>query len=126
MDFGKILDSDYAWKNFTDKDSMKERSRRQRADPAAIKIDDEIDLHGLTVSEARAALDVFFDEALREGLRKVLIIHGKGNHSKNGPVLAQWLKEYLDSCRRAGKTGQADKRHGGSGATWVMVRSEKG
>ena len=122
MDFGKILDSDYAWKNFQDKDSGNRNSSRQLPDPERMKIDDVIDLHGMTVPEARAALDLFFNEASREGFRKVLIIHGKGNHSKNGPVLGTWLKEYLDSCRKAGKTGIADKHHGGSGATWVILR----
>ena len=122
MDFGKILDSDYAWKNFTDKDTGRGTRRSQSPDPSRMKIDDVLDLHGLTIPEARTALDVFFDEAYREGFRKVLIIHGKGNHSKNGPVLGTWLKQYLDSCRKAGKTGTADKKHGGSGATWVIIR----
>ncbi len=122
MDFGKILDSDYAWENFTDKDAGRGTSGKQSYDPSRMKIDDVIDLHGLTIPEARDVLDVFFEEASREGFRKVLVIHGKGNHSKNGPVLEPWLKKYLDSCRKAGKTGKADKKHGGSGATWVIIR----
>jgi dsDNA-specific endonuclease/ATPase MutS2 len=35
-----------------------------------------IDLHGMTVPEALAALPVFLDRAIREGLMQVEIIHG--------------------------------------------------
>ena len=122
MDFGKILDSEYAWKNFTDKDAYKGAQHVPSPDPGKLKIEDSIDLHGLTIQEAETALGSFIEGAHKEGLRKVLIIHGKGHHSKNGPVLGAWVKKYLDSCRRAGKTGQADKRHGGSGATWVILK----
>ncbi len=123
MDFGKILESDYAWEGFTDKDAgRKEQQERPGNNDAKIKIDDTVDLHGLTIAEARSVLDVFFDNAQKKGFRKVLIIHGKGNHSPNGPVLGVWVKEYLTLCKKAGRAGYADKHHGGSGATWVMLK----
>jgi DNA mismatch repair protein MutS2 len=37
-----------------------------------------IDLHGMTVPEALAALQVFLDRAIRAGLARVEIIHGIG------------------------------------------------
>ena len=38
----------------------------------------ELDLHGLTVAEARPALVSFLNDCLRDGARCVRIIHGKG------------------------------------------------
>ena len=50
------------------------------APPAAAARDarrsSSIDLHGMTVPEAMAALPVFLDRAIREGLVQVEIIHG--------------------------------------------------
>jgi DNA-nicking Smr family endonuclease len=83
----------------------------------------EIDLHGLTVAEARPALIAFLNECLRDGSRCVRIIHGKGLGSKNGePVLkrkvASWLmqrEEILAFC-------QARRTEGGGGAAVVLLK----
>ncbi len=86
-------------------------------------IQNEIDLHGMIVAEARPALVVFLNECLHEGLRCVRIIHGKGLGSKNGePVLkrkvASWLMqrdEILAFC-------QARRTEGGGGAAVVLLK----
>ena len=86
-------------------------------------IQDELDLHGLTVEEARGLLVSFLSQCIRGGLRCVRIIHGKGLRSKNRePVLkrkvAGWLmqrEEILAYCRAR----QAD---GGSGAVVVLLK----
>jgi len=88
------------------------------------KIQSEMDLHGLTVAEARPALVEFLNYCLREGLRCVRIIHGKGLGSKNQmPVLkrkvASWLMqrdEILAFC-------QARRTEGGGGAAVVLLKS---
>ena len=89
-------------------------------------IQNEIDLHGLTVAEARPALVEFLNHCLHEGLRCVRIIHGKGLGSKNGePVLkrkvASWLmqrEEILAFC-------QARRTDGGGGAAVVLLKGGK-
>lgn len=86
-------------------------------------IQDELDLHGLTVEEARGLLVEFLNECIRRGLRCVRVIHGKGLRSKNRePVLkrkvAGWLmqrEEILAFC-------QARQADGGSGAVVVLLR----
>ncbi len=47
-------------------------------------IDDELDLHGLTVAQARPLLVAFLDASRRRGLRFVRVIHGKGMRSESG------------------------------------------
>lgn len=82
----------------------------------------QLDLHGLKIGEAYEAIDVFLDESVKSGIRKVLIIHGKGNHSSSGPVLRDAVTRYLQNHPLAGEIGVPDKSDGGSGATWVLVR----
>lgn len=85
----------------------------------------ELDLHGLTVDEARGLLVDFLNQCIRRGLRCVRIIHGKGLRSKNRePVLkrkvAGWLiqrDEILAFC-------QARRSDGGSGAVVVLLTGE--
>ncbi len=88
------------------------------------KIQGEIDLHGLTVADARPALVEFLNDCLHQGLRCVRVIHGKGLGSKNQiPVLkrkvASWLMqrdEILAFC-------QARRVEGGGGAAVVLLKS---
>ena len=124
MNFKDILDSDAAWENFEDKDSQGTIELPLNVEYNKVRIDEEIDLHGMTVMEAGSALDLFFKRAQRMGYEKVLIIHGKGNHSSSGGVLRSWIKTYLDKCSAAGRRGQAERSRGGSGATWVMIKNE--
>jgi len=84
----------------------------------------ELDLHGLTVAEAKMELIQFLQHCLKRGLRCVRIIHGKGLRSKNRePVLknkvAHWLmqrEETLAFC-------QARAADGGGGAMLVLLKS---
>ncbi len=89
-----------------------------------LKIDDEIDLHGLTREESAMRLKEFLKNAKSERLRVVLIITGKGKHSEKGaslkPFVEKWLKnegnEFVKSF------GTAPKIHGGKGAFVVFLR----
>ena len=86
----------------------------------------ELDLHGLTVAQARPVLVTFLNYCLRDGARCVRIIHGKGLGSKNRePVLkrkvASWLMqrdEILAFC-------QARPTEGGGGAAVVLLKGVK-
>lgn len=84
----------------------------------------ELDLHGLTVAQAKLELLQFLQHCQKNSLRCVRIIHGKGLRSKNHePVLknkvAHWLmqrEETLAFC-------QAKAADGGSGAMLVLLRA---
>ncbi len=82
----------------------------------------EIDLHGFTVSEAVPALDLFIKECKQKGMKKILIIHGKGNHSRGEPILKKEVRSFIEKCPSAGEYGVPDRYSGGSGALWVVLR----
>lgn len=113
-----------------DKDAVKEEARRQEAMEdrsvlLALPYEATIDLHGLTSEEAYNRLDSFVAECRKRGLRKILIIHGKGNHSETGPVLSGLVRSFIERDWRLGESGHPDKYDGGKGATWVIIRKKE-
>ena len=88
-----------------------------------LKPEDVVDLHGLTREQAWQKLDAFVSACKIRGLRKILIIHGKGNHSHGtDPVLGEMVRSFIEADRRLGSSGHPDRNHGGTGATWVIIR----
>ncbi len=81
-----------------------------------------LDLHGLRADEVEPALERFLSGSRRRGLRKVLVIHGKGRHSQGEPVLNRLVRRCLERSPHAGACGPADRTLGGSGAVWVALR----
>lgn len=85
-----------------------------------------LDLHGLTREEAKEELVRFVEDAHRRGLRTVLIVHGRGLHSKDQiPVLKSGLQVWL-SRGRVGRHvlafTSAQRHDGGAGAVYVLLR----
>jgi DNA-nicking Smr family endonuclease len=92
---------------------------------ARLPIDGTIDLHGMTVPDAIASLELFFSRAEAAAWRKVLIVHGKGIHSKDGPILIDTVRRWLERRPSAGRSGPADAEFGGGGATWVLLKGDQ-
>jgi DNA-nicking Smr family endonuclease len=84
--------------------------------------DASLDLHGMTEEAAMDSLRIFLDDSWRRGYRKVLIIHGKGNHSGGDPVLRRAVLNFLERYPGAGRSGSAGKDSGGKGATWLILK----
>jgi DNA-nicking Smr family endonuclease len=87
-------------------------------------IEDELDLHGLTVAAARPLLVAFLNSCGRRGLRRVRIIHGKGMRSEIGEgvlkgMVASWLTQRHDVLAYH----EARPADGGSGAVIVLLRA---
>jgi len=85
----------------------------------------EIDLHGMTVAEAKPRLTDFIDGCVRDGKLCVRVVHGKGLGSgRRGPVLKQkvdrWLRRW-NSVLAFVSTRQVD---GGTGAIYVLLRPD--
>jgi DNA-nicking Smr family endonuclease len=85
----------------------------------------ELDLHGLTVAEARELLAEFLNSCGSRGLRCVRIVHGKGLRSKNRePVLKQKVARWL--MQRDGVLAYCQARpvDGGGGAVVVLLKPD--
>lgn len=83
----------------------------------------EIDLHGMTVAEAKQRLADFIEHCVISGNLCVRVVHGKGLGSGHrGPVLKnainRWLRNW-DSVLAFVSTRQVD---GGTGALYVLLR----
>jgi DNA-nicking Smr family endonuclease len=83
----------------------------------------EIDLHGMTVAEAKPRLADFIDYNALQGNLCVRIVHGKGLGSGHrGPVLKsavnRWLRTW-ESVLAFVSTRQVD---GGTGAIYVLLQ----
>jgi DNA-nicking Smr family endonuclease len=100
--------------------SAAERRRALRAKAP----DARLDLHGLNREEAWLRLASFFAAVRQQGAEKVLVVHGKGNHSEGEAVLKRTTREFVERCPFAGEFGQADSRSGGAGATWVILKED--
>jgi len=84
------------------------------------------DLHGLTKDEAKAQVDLFLKKARSSGKRCVLLVHGRGLHSKDQvPVLKDALRSWLSSARFGRHVlafATARPVDGGAGALYVLLR----
>lgn len=86
-------------------------------------IEARLDLHRMTVEQARREVFQFIADCVRYGLRSVIILHGKGERNPDGIAqlkshLAKWLPELPNVLA----FHSAQKRHGDTGAVYVMVR----
>lgn len=84
-----------------------------------------IDLHGLTVTGARHALNDFLKKAITSGKRAVSIVHGRGLSSPQKPVLKTKVYEWLTSGpwrKWVIAFSSARGCDGGTGATYVLLR----
>lgn len=83
--------------------------------------EDQIDLHGMNASDARKYVHDFLNYAAEQNMRAVRVVHGKGHHSQQGPVLkrkiGQWLRQRDDVLAYV----SANQAAGGSGALYVLL-----
>jgi DNA-nicking Smr family endonuclease len=90
-------------------------------------VQEHLDLHGFTRGEAREKVESFLLDAIAQGKRCVLIIHGRGLGSKDRiPVLKNALKSWLQ--RRALRKkilafATARACDGGAGAVYVLLKT---
>ncbi|CUX83936.1 MAG: hypothetical protein HLUCCA05_06120 [Roseibaca calidilacus] len=109
-----------------------DKRRFQRMTRGKLQPEARIDLHGMTLAQAHAALNGFILRAQANGLRLVLVITGKGRQADDdGPIprrrgalkhdVPQWLRMApLAGCVL--EIREAHARHGGGGAYYVYLR----
>jgi DNA-nicking Smr family endonuclease len=89
-------------------------------------IQDEIDLHGLNREQARESLAGFLAHSLRNGVRCVRVIHGKGLGSPGKEAVLRrlvrgWLMQKIEILAYC----QAKPQDGGEGAVVVLLRTQR-
>lgn len=97
--------------------------RRLRA--GRIAAERTLDLHQLAADDARRSCLDEISAAIEAGERCVLVVHGKGLHSKGAAVLRPALSEWVADPRLQGQVlafCPAHPKDGGSGASYVLLR----
>jgi DNA-nicking Smr family endonuclease len=85
----------------------------------------EIDLHGMTVAEAKPRLTDFIENCVRQGLLCVRIVHGKGLGSgQRGPVLKNSVFHWLRKWNAVLAFVSARQVDGGTGAVYVLLQQD--
>ncbi len=85
-----------------------------------------LDLHGLSLAEAKGQVERFIIDARRSQKRCVLLVHGRGLHSEAGlAVLKEGVQQWLSKGRLAQQVlafCSARSEDGGTGAVYVLLR----
>ena len=86
-------------------------------------IENKLDLHGFNLVEAKNLLEKFINQAVKNNKRLILVITGKGKEGegiiKNNIV--SWLNA-KDIRNKILAVNYASKKHGGSGAIYILLR----
>jgi DNA-nicking Smr family endonuclease len=87
-----------------------------------LAIDDILDLHGLTASQASTQLTAFLQECHQLGHRHVIIVHGKGYRSTDRAVIKPLVNRWLRQADEVLAFSSAQPKDGGTGAVYVLLR----
>ncbi len=110
-----------------------EKNMLKRIKSGRMNIEGTIDLHGLSLKEAKAHLQLFVGKSIQRNKRLLLIITGKGTNSKpdiHGKKqtiksdIKKWLLEdfYRDKVQYI---STASVKHGGEGAYYFFLVKSK-
>ena len=133
-----ILDKDKKdWENFLlnkeklpnkDEDFLEKKKQIKRT----------IDLHGYTLIEANKKIESIINKSYLEGVNKLIVITGKGIHSKNesNPFVSkdlsilkysvpEFIKNNKDLMKKINEFKDADIKDGGQGAFYIYFKKIK-
>lgn len=112
-----------------DKDSLAEQEEARnkyhsRSSLVEMRPEARVDLHGMTREEGWQRLESFVTECEGRGIRKIMIVHGKGLHTHGSdPVLGEMVRKFIEQDKRLGTSGHPDYCEGGKGAIWVILKN---
>ncbi len=87
-------------------------------------IEDHLDLHGLTVNEARKTLLEFINYAQKQQIRCIRLVHGKGYRSdQQHPILKNKINGWLRQHPSVLAFSSALPQDGGTGALYIIIKS---
>ena len=86
-------------------------------------VQDEIDLHGMTVPEAKEALHAFLRVCELDSYTCIRVVHGKGLGSGDrGPILKSKVNKWLRQWNKVLAFVSTRQIDGGTGAVYVLLR----
>jgi len=88
-------------------------------------IDARLDLHHMTVEQARSAVFQFVRDCMANDIRCALITHGKGEGREQPALLKSCVAHWLPDFPEVLAFHSAQKQHGASGATYVLLRKSE-
>ena len=127
------------WMDFTKKiDNISTKEADLLQENIQINRVPKLDLHGSSLNEANRKVKEFINESFNQGLRKLLIITGKGLRSKvdENPyisekfsVLRYAVPEFINNDEslnnKVRKISTADIKNGGEGAVYIFLKNNK-
>ena len=85
-----------------------------------------LDLHGLTIDQAQAALHEFMQQAKRMSRRCVRVVHGKGrNDPSQSATLKNWVNHWLRQEAYVLAFCSCPSDQGGTGAVLVLLKKDR-
>ena len=97
-----------------------------------------VDLHGFTLVEANQEVKKFINQSYKEGINKLIVVTGKGLHSKNksDPYVSkdlsilkysvpEFIKKEESLMKKIIEIKDANIKDGGGGAFYIYLKKNK-
>lgn len=89
------------------------------------RIDARLDLHRMNVEQARTNVSQFIQDCLAYDIRCALITHGKGEGREHPALLKSCVAHWLPQFNEVLAFHSAQQHHGGTGATYILLRKRE-
>ena len=127
------------WNKFlTSNEKLKDKDKILDKKSKNIEKKSIIDLHGFTLSDANKEIEKFINQSYQKGLNKLIIVTGKGLHSKNksDPYVSNdlsilkysvphFIKNNENLMNKIIEIKDANINDGGSGAFYIYLKKIK-
>ena len=133
----KISDKDKKdWENFlSNREDLPDKDNLIKNDE--IKKEFTFDLHGYSLSDANDKISDLINKSFENGIRKLIIVTGKGLHSKNqkNPYVSkdlgilkysvpEYIKSNFDLMKKVNSITEAVEKDGGGGAFYIYLKKK--
>ena len=134
----KLTDKDKKdWKNFTSsKDKVPNKDFKINKKNIKENRERIIDLHGFSLENANKIVEGFINNSYQEGIKKVIVVTGKGTRSKtaNNPYLSrdlsilkhsvpEFIKSNSSLMNKIKQISEANIEDGGSGSFYIYFKN---
>ena len=127
------------WNKFlTSNEKLKDKDKILDKKSKNIEKKSIIDLHGFTLSDANKEIENFINQSYQKGVNKLIIVTGKGLHSKNksDPYVSNdlsilkysvphFIKNNENLMNKIIEIKDANINDGGSGAFYIYLKKVK-